>query len=95
MRWRAIFVATLLAGCTQPAEVTEPGLWECVPTNPLFAALEPIRFDSRTADARADWPRGDIVQLTTVEGRRVELRTADPARWACEKLIDYEAERDG
>lgn len=89
---RRLALALLLLGCTQPAEVTEPGLWECTPTNPLFAALEPLRFDSRTADVRADWPTVDAVQFTTIEGRRVELRVGDPARWRCEKLIAYEEE---
>lgn len=82
----------LVWGCTVPATAKRPGLYECKPTNPEFAHLEPIRFDSRTADGRADLPPLEgAITLTSIEGKRVRLRQG-PA-WECEILIDFEAER--
>lgn len=79
----------LVFGCTVGAEVTEPGLYECKPTNPQFQHLESIRFDSRYADPRADFPDTNTVYVTTIEEKRVALRTEDPARWECNRLIVY------
>lgn len=84
---------TLLVGCTLGADVEKPGLYECVPTNPVFADLEPIRYDSRFADARVALPCSDAVTFTSIEGKRLELRVDDPARWRCSLIVDYEAEK--
>jgi hypothetical protein len=79
--------AVAVLACTAPAEL-DPGTYVCHPTNPTFFHIEPIRFDSETADARASWPITDTIYVTTTEGKRVALSTDDIVRWECKREGD-------
>lgn len=84
----------LLAGCTIGGTTTQPGLYECAPTNPLFQHLSSFRFDTKTADIRVALPSLDVQYFTTINGERVALRADDPARWKCTTLIIYDTEKE-